>query len=317
MNFTAVIPTYNRRANVMQAIDSILAQTVPVAEILVVDDGSTDGTAEAIHERYGSRVRVITQKNAGGAAALNTGIREARREWIAFLDSDDVWFPTKIEQQIEALTTLGNEFGACFTDCIFGGGPHSDTTAFENVGLRTSLKFGPLEDGLKYLSDTVGLATWVQSLAVARSVLVGIGGFDETLRCEYDMDLNLRVLLKTKACVVYEPLVKVDRSPAEPRLTNWYSTRNDSRYGETSYRYRKWLAMPQLTDTEFRQDIQHNLRKKTYDWAIAKIYGARLVAALEKIREIRRLGDGYFTIVGTLFSRAMRKMSRDVGWSPG
>ena len=79
-------------------------------EVIVVDDGSTDGTPEAIRSRYGSRVKLIEQKNAGVSAARNHAVREARGEWIAFLDSDDVWLPTKIERQFEVVVALAGEF---------------------------------------------------------------------------------------------------------------------------------------------------------------------------------------------------------------
>jgi len=95
---TAVIPAYNAEQCVARAIESVLAQTLSVDEIIVVDDGSRDGTSH-VAGRFGAPVRVIQQSNAGPAAARNHGIREARTEWIAFLDADDAWLPTKLERQ--------------------------------------------------------------------------------------------------------------------------------------------------------------------------------------------------------------------------
>ena len=95
---SVVIPTYNRGASIGRAIDSALAQSVPV-EIIVVDDGSTDDTAERLR-RYGDRIRVITQTNQGVAPARNRGVAEARGEFVAFLDSDDEWLPHKLERQL-------------------------------------------------------------------------------------------------------------------------------------------------------------------------------------------------------------------------
>ena len=79
MNVSAIIPTFNRCKYIRRAIDSVLAQTLPVDEIIVIDDGSTDGTAEAVEEWYGSQVRVIRQENAGVSGARHRGIREAAR----------------------------------------------------------------------------------------------------------------------------------------------------------------------------------------------------------------------------------------------
>jgi glycosyltransferase involved in cell wall biosynthesis len=97
-SISVVIPAYNAEGCVARAIDSVLAQTLPVDEIIVVDDGSRDATSD-VAGRFGDPVRVLRQTNAGPAAARNHGVREARCEWIAFLDADDAWLPTKLECQ--------------------------------------------------------------------------------------------------------------------------------------------------------------------------------------------------------------------------
>ncbi len=99
---SVVIPTYNREGRVTRAIDSVLAQTRPVDEIIVVDDGSTDQTASVVRA-YGPPVRYVHQENAGPAAARNRGITEARGTWITFLDSDDRWCPDKMANQMAIL----------------------------------------------------------------------------------------------------------------------------------------------------------------------------------------------------------------------
>jgi glycosyltransferase involved in cell wall biosynthesis len=90
MKISAIVPLYNTRAYIVEAIDSILAQTRPADEIIVVDDGSTDGGPDLL-AGYGARVCVIRQANAGGATALNRGIAQATGDTIAFLDADDLW----------------------------------------------------------------------------------------------------------------------------------------------------------------------------------------------------------------------------------
>jgi glycosyltransferase involved in cell wall biosynthesis len=99
---SVVIPTYNRAGSVGLALDSVLAQTRPADEIIVVDDGSSDATPEVL-AGYGGRIRVIRQENAGVSAARNAGIRAATGQWVAFLDSDDEWFPEKLAVQIAAV----------------------------------------------------------------------------------------------------------------------------------------------------------------------------------------------------------------------
>jgi glycosyltransferase involved in cell wall biosynthesis len=99
---TVIIPTFNCQQWVGQAIDSALDQTVAPAQVIVVDDGSTDGTGPLL-AKYGERIHLLSQDNRGVAAARNRGLAEAGTEWIAFLDADDVWHPRKLELQLRLI----------------------------------------------------------------------------------------------------------------------------------------------------------------------------------------------------------------------
>lgn len=105
---SVVIPTYNREKTIKRCLDSVVNQTYPVCEIIVIDDGSRDKTLDIIRTEYGNRVKVIRQKHKGAQAARNAGIRAASGEYIAFLDSDDEWLLNKIELQVEILNTDRN-----------------------------------------------------------------------------------------------------------------------------------------------------------------------------------------------------------------
>lgn len=96
---SCIIPVYNGERFLAEGIESLLAQTRPPDEIIVVDDGSTDGSAD-VARSFGDRVRYVHQENAGPAAARNRGIREATGDFISFLDADDLWEPTKLERQL-------------------------------------------------------------------------------------------------------------------------------------------------------------------------------------------------------------------------
>lgn len=117
---TLVMPAYNSVGYIQTALDSALEQTHPPNELIVVDDGSQDGTAEFLQRRYGERVQVIRQSNAGPAAARNNGVRHAQGNWIAFLDADDSWLPEKLERQA-ALIADGVGIVHCFNE---GDQPH-------------------------------------------------------------------------------------------------------------------------------------------------------------------------------------------------
>ena len=99
---SVVIPTYNRASLVTEAVRSVLAQTFSDLELIVIDDGSTDGTREALQEFEG-RLRYVRKKNEGAAAARNMGIDLAKGKYVAFLDSDDLWHPDKLEKQVRLL----------------------------------------------------------------------------------------------------------------------------------------------------------------------------------------------------------------------
>ncbi|MGD9255575.1 MAG: glycosyltransferase family A protein, partial [Chromatiales bacterium] len=99
---SVIIPTCNRVETLPRALDSVLAQTLSVDEVIVVDDGSTDGTADLVRASY-PQVRLLQQPNRGVSAARNRGIRKATGDWIAFLDSDDRWLPAKLEAQFRLI----------------------------------------------------------------------------------------------------------------------------------------------------------------------------------------------------------------------
>ncbi|MGL6097742.1 MAG: glycosyltransferase family 2 protein, partial [Fimbriiglobus sp.] len=109
---SVVIPCYNGAEFLPETLRSVLAQTVPVHEILVIDDGSTDDSA-AVAEGFGPPVRVIRQPNQGESVARNRGIDEATGEWVAFLDADDLWEPTKTERQLAVLATSNAKAVCC------------------------------------------------------------------------------------------------------------------------------------------------------------------------------------------------------------
>ena len=110
---SVIIPTYNRLGLLEPALNSVLEQTFRIHEIIVVDDGSTDGTVEFLLKNFPA-VSVISQKNQGVSSARNTGIRQATGEWIALLDSDDIWLPEKIEKQVHFLSQ-NKSYQACQT----------------------------------------------------------------------------------------------------------------------------------------------------------------------------------------------------------
>jgi glycosyltransferase involved in cell wall biosynthesis len=200
---SAIIPTFNRRHLVTRAIDSVLAQTVPVEEIVVIDDGSTDGTDALLMARYGDRIRYHWQANAGVSAARNRGMAMARGRHFALLDSDDIWLPQKTAQQLQLLRERP-DFGIALCDVVRTDSDDRDVEIFHR---REVIR----EDGwvLRWIIHHPALVP--ASVLMKREVYEDIGGFDETLRTAEDLDFHLRAARRWQIGVVEQPLVRALR----------------------------------------------------------------------------------------------------------
>lgn len=198
-----IIPTYNRRDLLPRALDSVLAQTMPVDEIIVIDDGSTDGTEDMLRARYGDRIRYVWQPNAGVSAARNHGLRLAQGRYLALLDSDDLWLPTKTERQVSFLDAQP-DFGmvVCDVERIDGEYRHIDVLRRRDI-VR--------EDGwvLRWILHNPALVP--ASVLMRREVFDQLGGFDEQLRTAEDLEFHLRVARHWKIGVVEQALVRAMR----------------------------------------------------------------------------------------------------------
>jgi glycosyltransferase involved in cell wall biosynthesis len=190
MKVSALIPTYNRRTHVFRAIQSVLAQTVPVDEIIVVDDGSIDGTAEAIRSQYGSRVSVFSQENKGVSAARKRAVEAARGEWVAFLDSDDEWLPDRNAAFLKAASRVPENVALIFGDTQLFTDEGEGHTVFGQNGLLIDHDLcifnNPLSLLASHISSNSVWAYALQSSFIRRSVLVEFECFREGLNHSED-----------------------------------------------------------------------------------------------------------------------------------
>ena len=206
---SVVIPVHNRPVAVRRAIESVLAQTCQDFEIIVVDDGSTDGTVAAVEAIGDPRIEVIRhERNLGASPARNTGIRAGSAPYVAFLDSDDEWFPTRLEKLLSAFEHSGAGVGFVYTgaDRLLADG---------SVLKRIPTDRGDLERIL--LTDNVIGGASVAM--VRRAVLDEIGAFDENLRCMEDLDLWLRIAERFPIRCIPEALVRISEPTDRPRLS--------------------------------------------------------------------------------------------------
>jgi glycosyltransferase involved in cell wall biosynthesis len=200
---SAIIPTYNRRELVIRAIRSALAQTREVGEIIVIDDGSTDGTDAALKAEFGDRIISVRQANAGVSAARNRGMAMARGRYIALLDSDDEWMPEKTALQVDWLDAHP-DFGMVLCDVER---VDIDGQPIDRFRRRAVIR----EDGwvLPMVLQNPSLAP--VSAMFRREVYDDVGGFDETLATAEDLDFHLRVASRWRIGVIEEALARAIR----------------------------------------------------------------------------------------------------------
>jgi glycosyltransferase involved in cell wall biosynthesis len=201
---SVVIPAYDAAWCVARAIDSVLAQSFRDFEVIVVDDGSTDGTADVL-SRYGDVLRIVSKSNGGMSSARNAGIRAARGTYIAFLDADDRWLPEKLARQIEML--------AAHPDLAFCG-------AVATLEDPTGQKLGEWRGHIgshasvsEVFSNHGAVAGGASAVIAKRNLVVELGGFDETLAGAEDTDLWIRLADRGGFACVEAPQVIVLRRP--------------------------------------------------------------------------------------------------------
>jgi glycosyltransferase involved in cell wall biosynthesis len=206
---SVVIPAHNAAAFLCEALDSVFAQGLDAPEVVVVDDGSTDGTAD-LARRYGRGVRVLTQQNAGSGRARNLGLQETSGGWVAFLDADDVWAEDKAALELPLLDA-DPELAFVFGDLLpFGAAGAGARSLFAERGF--DLRCTP---SAIFLHDMV----YTSTVLLRRACLRETGAFDPSLRIGQDTDLWLRLALARPYAVVPKPLARY-------RLHGGNTTRN-------------------------------------------------------------------------------------------
>jgi len=256
---SVIIPTYNNADYIGETIDSVLAQTYPAVEIIVVNDGGTDHTPEVVRA-YGDKVRYFEKPNGGVASARNLGLREARGEYVAFLDSDDLWLPTLAEEEIARLREDPEVGMAC---CLM-----------ENInasGARTGMVKPKVFPG-KTVEELIAKGSALPSTFIMRRELLDrIGGFDEELIIFEDLDLALRIA-EVSRIVILEKIL------ALYRLHPHNTTKNETKV----FRYqvvfaRKWLARG--VSPTARAALNRRLAKYAYWLFRHNLKAGRLISA--------------------------------------
>ena len=195
MKISVIIPTYNRKKTLARAIQSVINQSFSPFEILIIDDGSNDGTEEWVKDNF-QNIKYIYQNNHGVSSARNVGIENAYGDWVAFLDSDDEWLPNKLYEQVKAIDS----------------NPEVKFFHTNEIWIRNGVRVNQMKKHKKYggyifekCLDICRVSP--SSVLIQKEVFDNIGIFDESLRVCEDYDLWLRITSKYPVVFLDIPLI--------------------------------------------------------------------------------------------------------------
>lgn len=266
---SVVLPTYNRATLLEKAIESVLSQTFEEYELIIVDDASTDETSEVVRSFDDDRITYIRHEaNQHGAVARNTGIDTASGEYVAFLDDDDEWYPTKLEKQCRKIDDSDDEVALiyCWSEVYDGD---------ELVNVREPELRGDIFEQTLTRNPIGGTPT----LFVRRNVLQEIGGFDESLRRGQDSDLVRRITKGNHVDYVPEALIKQRWRHEYPQITdadqkNLYDSIHSRRV--TLQKFESYLEEHPLTTARIYRKIATTYAQ-AHDWSNVVEYALRTV----------------------------------------
>jgi glycosyltransferase involved in cell wall biosynthesis len=297
---SVIIPAHNARAYLAQAIESALNQTLPPAEVIVVDDGSTDGTQDVM-ESYLGRVSYQRQANLGVSAARNAGLAAASGEFVAFLDADDFFLPWKLASQVEILRSHPGQ-------------------AFVNSGWRVVDAQGQLLREVEPWREApkLDLLTWLRwkpvfpgALLLRRDALEQAGGFDPRLKHAEDVDLVLRLAVLGFGASWLEASSVCYRQHSG----NVSHARSDQAAGIVEV-LTSFFARPGLSRAVRRKEA--SIWYSTYLWAAWGLYSAgQLSDAEEYLRRSLRYAKGGREVAALDWAGAFARFARREGQEPG
>lgn len=274
-----MMPAYNSAGFIRRGIDSVLAQTRSVDEFIVVDDGSSDRTADVVRQ-IDSRIKVVKQTNGGPGAARNRGVRESTSDWLAFIDADDAWRRNKIERQVEV---LGPDMDVTFCYVIDPLPIHSPP---EQVTFDALWNY-----------NCVGMSTAI----IRRSLFEEIGGFDEDRSIMGVEDYNLWLRLAARgARFRFVPEQLVEYTPAPGNLSSQYA-----KLARCAARNIEKVAQVVPLDPA---RVSAKLAEIYEEYGVALLHERDLASAREFLREAMRHKPDHKTAVRWLSTFAPRRI---------
>jgi glycosyltransferase involved in cell wall biosynthesis len=291
---TVVIPTYNRLPLLLQAVESVVAQTSTHWELIVVDDGSDDGTAEAIRSINDRRVRVLEMKHLGNIAKLrNAGVQEGSGRWLAFLDSDDLWTPRKLEIQMGSMIQSGKRWSYGRYELM--------NKEMHTINNKAGI-FRPISGWIAKELLTTEASVNIGTLLMERSLFDEVGGFNISAAFLYreDYELAIRLSLQSEALAIPELLVRVREH--EGRVTNAFEYGNDRM--ATVYKY----FMNTCKEKELVKIARRRFATELADSAIKRLQQKQYLEATKKLGKAILYGDRWRHV----FSALRRGLNRNI-----
>ena len=281
---SVVIPTFNRGDCVAEAVRSALSQTGGELEVIVVDDGSTDNTAEVL-AAFGDKIQVIRQKNSGVSAARNRGIQAARGEWVAFLDSDDLWLPGKLAAHVQAINAHP-EAVCSVVDAELEMAEGEFVSLFELRGKADPFRQRGLRS--KPLLDVLDTQFGVWSCCVRRDAVLRIGGFPEDFSIHEDVQMLSRLSLEGPFYIDCFPGVRVRRvGDRKKALSYQHQQERVKSCTKLCQLYERLLGIDSLAGPE-RTEVERRLCGAYFELSVALNAESRAAEAAEALRTSRR-----------------------------
>ncbi len=295
---SVIIPTYNRATTLGVSVDSALGQTFKDIEVIVVDDGSEDHTREVL-TRFKDRIRYISKDNGGCASARNAGLTEAKGDWIAFLDSDDVWLPKKLETQVSDLERHPDAVAHATNAFIIRNHTGGETDLFSFIGFSPAWTVSlcvlrrPL---LEQLKSGFG---WPQCILARASTLRDCGALDTNLRVFCDTDLFYRLAARGTWIVNRKPLARIQRIENDSIAISNFSKNRITAFTELSIAYGRLLESSDLSPEE-----RPMVRKLLAD--------ARSCLGIEYVKKGERLKGAGFLLSAVKLDPSLKNSARSV-----
>lgn len=272
-----IIPLYNKEASIATALRGVLAQSYQDFEVVVVDDGSTDGGAAVVEQFDDPRIRLIRQANGGVSAARNRGIAEAKGEHVAFLDADDEWMPTFLEE-IAALIAAYPECKARATNYIFNS---------NGVKSPTLLRKIPFTEERGVMTNYFEVAScshppmWTSAVCIDRDLLQEIGGFPVGIKSGEDLLVWARTAVRTQWAYSMKPLAQYNFDQVSIKEP---PTRIPEEVDVVGAELKKlWHDYPQVIGQRKYLSLWHKMRSSMY----MRLGGYKKECAKEAFKSLR------------------------------